>query len=110
MLFFQNLPFLGLLSLLLATSPFTSASVPEDVIGLWRGNESILWIERVGTTLEAVIIAIRPIELAYHEVEEAPWPTGTPRTEAPTGVDKHHTIFRFRSFVVGTEIFLAFHK
>ena len=81
MLFFQNLPFLGLLSLLLATSPFTSASVPEDVIGLWRGNESILWIERVGTTLEAVIIAIRPIELAYHEVEEAPWPTGTPRRD-----------------------------
>ena len=59
MLFFQNLPFLGLLSLLLATSPFTSASVPEDVVGLWHGNESILWIERVGTTLEAVIIAIR---------------------------------------------------
>ena len=81
MLFFQNLPFLGLLSLLLAASPFTSASVPEDVVGLWHGNESILWIERVGTTLEAVIIAIRPIELAYHEVEEAPWPTGTPRRD-----------------------------
>ena len=81
MLFFQNLPFLGLLSLLLAASPFTSASVPEDVVGLWHGNESILWIEQVGTTLEAVIIAIRPIELAYHEVDEAPWPTGTPRRD-----------------------------
>ncbi len=81
MLFFQNLPLLGLLSLLLATSPFTSASVPEDVIGSWRGNESILWIERVGTSLEAVIIAIPPTEFAYHEVEEAPWPIGAPRRD-----------------------------
>ena len=78
-LFFQNLPFLGLLSLLLAASPCVSASVPEDVVGLWRDEGSILWIERVGTTLEAVIIAFRPTELVYLEGEQAPWPIGTPR-------------------------------
>ena len=80
-LFFQNLPFLGLLSLLLAASPCVSASVPEDVVGLWRDEGSILWIERVGTTLEAVIIAFRPTELVYLEGEQAPWPIGTPRRD-----------------------------
>jgi len=80
-LFFQNLPFLGLLSLLLAASPCVSASVPEDVVGLWRDEGSILWIERVGTTLEAVIIAFRPTELVYLEGEQAPWPIGTPHRD-----------------------------
>ena len=70
-----------MLSLLLAASPCVSASVPEDVVGLWRDEGSILWIERVGTTLEAVIIAFRPTELVYLEGEQAPWPIGTPRRD-----------------------------
>ena len=77
----KQLSNLGLLCILLGITFYASAASPEDVVGLWRDDGSILWVEEVGSTLEAKIIALRPGELTYLEGENSRWPVGTPRRD-----------------------------
>ena len=81
MRYLKPLSNVGLLSILLGTMSYASAAAPEDVTGLWRDDGSILWVEQVGETLEAKIIAFRPGELRYLEGEKSAWPVGTPRRD-----------------------------
>ena len=65
----------------LTAAPSVSAADINDVVGLWRDEGSILWIQRDNATLQARIIAFRSGELNYLEGEEVSWPVGTPRRD-----------------------------